>query len=190
MKKQKISGPALFMYCVIVICVTICTYCFTVYYVKSNEKSYILWIGITCFTIAYHFWIRIIMGNVSKLFAKYIDYNQWFFKEKKIEKKLYKILKVKKWKNKALTYNPEAFSLEKHTLEEIVDTMTKSELDHWLNQIIAVSTMFFGLIWGQSWIFILTAIFAMLFDGQFIVIQRYNRPRLIRILEKRDRKMR
>ena len=44
--------------------------------------------------------------------------------------------------------------------------------------------------WANLWIFILTAIFAMLFDGQFIVIQRYNRPRLIRILEKRDRKMR
>ena len=62
--------------------------------------------------------------------------------------------------------------------------MTKAELDHWLNQIIAISTIFFSLIWGQLWIFLITAVAAMLFDGQFIVIQRFNRPRLVRILEK------
>ena len=43
--------------------------------------------------------------------------------------------------------------------------------------------MFFGLLWGKTWIFVLTAIAAMIFDAQFIVIQRYNRPRMIKVLE-------
>lgn len=43
--------------------------------------------------------------------------------------------------------------------------------------------MFFGLLWGQTWIFVITALAAMIFDAQFIVIQRYNRPRLLKVLE-------
>ena len=61
--------------------------------------------------------------------------------------------------------------------------MTKAEFDHWLNELISISTMFFVLIWGQTWIFVVTAIAAMIFDAQFIVIQRYNRPRVIKVLE-------
>ena len=65
--------------------------------------------------------------------------------------------------------------------------MIKSEVDHWINEAISVSTMFFGLIWGQTWIFLITAIAAMIFDGQFIVIQRYNRPRVIKLIEKQQK---
>ncbi|MBE5928659.1 MAG: hypothetical protein E7267_04700 [Lachnospiraceae bacterium] len=184
MKLSKISGPAMFMYCVIAICVVISTICFALYYKGINSGGVILWTGVTAFTIMYHFWVRIIMGNVSKLFRKYVNYRQWWFREKKFEKSLYRLLRVKSWKDKALTYNPELFSLKERSLEELADTMTKAELDHWLNQIIAISTIFFSLIWGQLWIFLITAVAAMLFDGQFIVIQRFNRPRLVRILEK------
>ncbi len=41
-----------------------------------------------------------------------------------------------------------------------------------------------ALIWGEFWIFCITAVVAMVFDAQFIVIQRYNRPRVIRLIEK------
>ena len=92
------------------------------------------------------------------------------------------------WKGKALTYNPEQFDLKENSLEKIVNTMTKSEVDHWINEAISISTMFFGLIWGKAWIFVLTAIAAMIFDSQFIIIQRYNRPRIVKILEREQRK--
>ena len=97
-------------------------------------------------------------------------------------------MRVKDWKGKALTYNPEAFSLKTHTLEEIAGTMTKSELDHWMNVGIALSTILFAIPWGEFWLFFVTAILAVLFDGQFIVIQRYNRPRIVKILEKQEKK--
>ena len=185
MKLFQTSGPALFMYSVIALGVILSVCCLGAYYGGYNENDIILWIGITAFTITYHFWGRIILGNVSKLFRKHINYQQWWFKEKKFEKKIYEILKVKKWKSKALTYNPEQFDLKQNSLEQIVNTMTKSEVDHWINEVISITTMFFGLIWGETWIFVLTAIAAMIFDGQFIVIQRYNRPRVVKILGKK-----
>ena len=91
---------------------------------------------------------------------------------------------MKQWKGKALTYDPESFSLKKHSLEEIANTMCKSEIDHWINEFISLSTILFAILWGELWIFAITALAAMIFDGQFIVIQRYNRPRVLKILEK------
>lgn len=188
MKLFQTSGPALFMYSVIILGILISIVCLAGYYGGQTDNVVILWLGITAFTITYHFWGRIILGNVSKLFKKKINYKQWWFKERKFEKGLYKFLKVKSWKGKALTYNPEQFDLKQNSLEQILNTMTKSEVDHWINEVISITTMFFGLIWGKTWIFVLTAIAAMIFDGQFIVIQRYNRPRVIKILEKENRK--
>jgi len=171
------------MYCVITVALVTAIVCFTLYYGEFYKNGIVLWIGITCFTIMYHLWMRIIMGNVTKLFK--INYKQVWFEERKIEKKLYKILQVKKWKGKVLTYNPELFSLKDYSLEEIANTMSKAETDHWINELISLSTLLFAIIWGEIWIFLITAIMAMVFDAQFIVIQRYNRPRVLRILEKR-----
>ena len=182
----KLSGPAIFMYTVIGITLITSIVCFTLYYKGINNTKVILWTGITSFTIMYHFWVRIILGNVSKLFKKHINYKQWWFREKKFEKKLYKFLRVKNWKDKALTYNPESFSLKEHSLEEIVNTMAKSEVDHWINEAISISTLLFAIPWGQFWIFAVTAFAAMIFDSQFIIIQRYNRPRVEKILHREN----
>ena len=183
MNKAKKSGPAIFMYFVIAITLVIAIVCFALYYGNVNKNGIILWTGITAFTIMYHLWMRIILGNVTKLFK--LNYNQWFFKERSFEKKLYKLLRVKNWKGKVLTYNPELFSLKDYSLEEIANTMTKAETDHWINEVISLSTLLFAFFWGEFWIFLVTAIAAMFFDAQFIVIQRYNRPRIVKILEKR-----
>lgn len=188
MKLFQTSGPAIFMYSIIALGVIISIICFTIFYGGYIESKVILWIGITAFTITYHFWVRIILGNVSKLFRKHINYKQWWFKERKFEKNLYKFLKVKEWKEKALTYNPEQFDLKENSLEQIVNTMTKSEVDHWINEAISISTIFFGFIWGKIWLFSITALAAMIFDSQFIIIQRYNRPRVIKIIEREKKK--
>lgn len=186
MIKLNKSGPALFMYAVIGITLITSIVCFILYYSNIYKSLIILWTGIIAFTIMYHFWVRIIMGNVSKLFNKHINYKQWWFKERKFEKEFYKLLCVKDWKGKALTYNPESFSLKEHSLEEIANTMTKAELDHWINELISLSTLLFVIPWGTFWAFLISAIVAMIFDSQFIIIQRYNRPRIIKILEKRQ----
>lgn len=189
MGKTKKSGPAIFMYLVIAICIIISTICFTLYYKNIYTNNIVLLTGIVTFTIMYHFWVRLIMGNVSKLFKKHINYTQSFFKERKFEKKLYKFLRVKKWKGKALTYNPELFSLKDNSLEEIANTMCKSEIDHWINEVISLTTILFSIIWPQLfWAFFISAIIAMIFDSQFIIIQRYNRPRVQNLIEKENKK--
>lgn len=178
MKLNK-SGPAIFIYLVIAAGLLISAVNFFIFYIIKIKNSAVLWIGIVAFMLVYHLWLRIIMGNITKLFK--LNYNMKWFKEKSFEKTLYKLLKVKKWKKKALTYNPELFSLKNYSFHEIANTMTKAETDHWINELISLSSLLFAVLWGKFHIFLITCIAAMLFDMQFILIQRYNRPRILKL---------
>ncbi|MBR2907472.1 MAG: hypothetical protein IKC26_05445 [Clostridia bacterium] len=184
-KKVK-SGSALFMYIVIALMLVASVAAFVLYYGKYVRNGAILWVGITAFTIVYHFWGRILLGNLTKLFR--IHHGQRWFRELGFEKRLYKLLRVRKWKEKVLTYDPDAYDVKKHTLEELADTMSKSEIDHWVNELLSLSTLLFALLWGEFWIFALTAALAMVFDAQFIIVQRYNRPCVLRLMARRKRR--
>ncbi|MBQ4120654.1 MAG: hypothetical protein IJD35_01430 [Clostridia bacterium] len=188
MSKPK-SNSALFMYIVIALMLTVSGVCFVLYYGTFTDSRIVLWVGVASFTILYHFWLRIIMGSVTRRFP--IRYTAWWFKERRFERRLYKLLRVRKWKGKVLTYDPGAFSLKQHSYEEVANAMAKAETDHWINQLISLSTMLFSLMWGAPWLFISTGIVGMLFDMQFILVQRFHRPIIVRVIDKeRKRKTR
>ena len=186
MKKQKLSGPAIFMYSMIILTVLIAALCFSLYYSGVFTNSTILWTGIVSFMVLYHFGLRIFMGNITKKFR--INYFHPLYKTRKFEKSLYKLLKVRKWKDKVLTFEPENYDFQNVTLEQLAATMAKSELDHWINQLISLLSLLFIFLWGCPLAFIITAVLAMIFDAQFIIVQRYNRPIVLRLMEKKERK--
>lgn len=185
MNKTKPSGPAIFMYSVIALTIIISAVCFSVYYCGIFQNGIILWTGIVSFMILYHFGLRIYMGNVTKKWK--ITYNHPWFRQKKFEKVLYKILRVRKWKDKVLTFEPEMYDFRNRTLEQLATTMAKSETDHWINEIISILSIFFIFIWGCPAAFIISALAAMIFDAQFIVVQRYNRPIVLRLNARKQR---
>ena len=181
-KQNKKSGPAIFMDVVIILMVVCAAVCFTLYYSGLVPHGAVLWTGVSAFTIVYHFKGRLIMGEQTKKWK--ISYTHPFFRERKFEGKLYKLLRVRDWREKVLTYDPAAFDLNTHTLPEIANAMSKAEVDHWINELLSLISISFGLIWGKTWIFALGAAVAMLFDAQFILVQRYNRPRVVRLISK------
>lgn len=185
MKNTKFSGPAIFMYSVIALTIIIAAVCFLLHYSGIFKNGIILWTGIVSFMILYHFGLRIYMGTVTKKWN--ITYNHPWFKQRSFEKKLYKLLRVRKWKDKVLTFEPEMYNFQSRTLSQLATTMAKSETDHWINEIISVISTFFLFIWGCPAAFIISAVAAMIFDAQFIIVQRYNRPIVLR-LSKRQQK--
>ena len=82
------SGPAIFMYVVIGMMLVISLIYFVLHYSTIYKNLTVLWIGIVAFTIMYHLWVRIIMGNVTNMIKSKIKYTGWWFKEKKFEKSL------------------------------------------------------------------------------------------------------
>ena len=185
MKKSKLSGPAIFMYSVIALTAIIAAVGLTLYYTKVYESALVLWMGIVSFMVLYHFGLRILFGEITKKFD--INYKHFWYKQRGFEPKLYKLLRVRKWKDKVLTFDPDSYNFKNRTLPQLATTMSKSELDHWINEVISVVSISFILLWGCPAAFLISAIAAMIFDAQFIVVQRYNRPVVVRLIEKQEK---
>lgn len=187
MKNNKKSEPALVIDIIITASGVISALCFMLYYGNILAKTPVLWIGIAAFVIFYQLFFRIFMGKITKHIK--INRQSFWFKEKPFEKKLYRFLRVRTWKDKVSTYDPDAFSREKHGWDEIASAMTKAELDHWINELISLFGMSFSLLWGKSYLFITVSLAAMLFDAQYIVLQRFHRPKAEKIINAEKRKL-
>ena len=176
------SGSAVFMYLTIYLTAAVAAVCLALYYFNIHKNGGVLWVGIVAFMILYHFGLRILFGEITKRFK--INYAHPWYKERCFEGRLYKLLKVGKWKRRVLTFEPDNYDLKKVSLEGLATNMSKSELDHWINELISVFSVLFALLWGQIAVFATTAVLAMLCDAQFIVVQRYNRPKVLRLIER------
>ncbi len=184
MKKQKKSGAALAIDIIIEICVLVMIVCFLLYYTGYFKNDVVLYTGVVSFIIVYQLGLRLEFGVLTSKIKDKLKSNSFLFRIRKFEDKLYKALNVKKWKSKAITYDPDAFDIKRHRKEEVLKTMLKSELDHWINELISLSTLLFAFIWGAFPALLIACILVMLFDVQFIFIQRFNRPRLERLIER------
>ena len=142
-------------------------------------------VAITFGMIAYHIIIRFLSPLIlTALFHKRYNYKSRWFRQKRFEPKLYKLLKVKKWKGKAFTYDPSEFSTKAHSLEEIVNNMCHAELVHELIVLLSFTSLAFVIPFGAFWAFFITAVLAALFDMTFVVLQRFNRPRVVKLMQR------
>ncbi len=183
MKKESISGAAVFMYSAIAVTAVTAAVFLCLYYLEIHKNDVTFWIGVVSFMVFYHFGLRIFMGEITKRFI--FDYNHPWFKERAFEKKLYKFLKVRRWKDKVLTFDTDAYDFKNRTLEQLAATMAKSETDHWINEIISLTSILFYFVFGCLPALVISAVAAMLFDAQFIVVQRFNRPIVLRLMNRR-----
>ena len=153
------------------------------FYNFNNNVCYTL--AITFGTTAYHFTMRLIVGySVDFVLKNKVNYNRRWFNVSKFEMKIYKKLNVKKWKDKMPTYNPELFDISKHSWEEILMTMCQSEIVHEIIFILSFIPII-AIIWfKEPWAFIITSIMSALFDLMYVIMQRYNRNRILRLKSK------
>lgn len=158
------------------------------FYLKTDL---FLILSITFCTALYHFAMRLFVGEIcNKFIEPNLNCNSKWFKEKKFEKKLYKLLKVKKWKKFAPTYSPESFSLKDNSKEDIIRTMCGAEVVHELIIVFSFLPIIFSGLLDSFYEFLFTSIIAALVDSVFVIIQRFNRPRVIKLLKRSERQSR
>ena len=158
------------------------------FYLKTDL---FLILSITFCTALYHFVMRLFVGEIcNKFIEPNLKCNSKWFKEKKFEKKLYKLLKVKKWKKFAPTYSPESFSLKDNSKEDIIRTMCGAEVVHELIIVFSFLPIIFSGLLDSFYEFLFTSIIAALVDSVFVIIQRFNRPRVIKLLKRSERQSR
>jgi len=149
-------------------------YCF-------NNDIY-LTLAITFGTTFYHLGIRLFVGMLYNIGMKNrADYTKKWYQIYPWENKLYQFLRVKAWKNKMPTYNPESFSYKKHSWNEIAQAMCQSELVHETNIILSFISLIVSKWFGSFYIFLITSVCSAIFDLLFVIMQRYNRVRVIKI---------
>ncbi len=143
-----------------------------------------LTLAITFGTVFFHLGIRLLIGLLFNLIMKNkADYTKKWYKVHNWENKLFKLLRVNKWKGKLPTYNANSFSLKEHSFDEIAQTMCQAELVHETNCVVSFLPIIASIWLGEFWVFLITSICAALFDLIFVIAQRYNRPRVIKLAE-------
>ncbi len=142
-------------------------------------------LAITFGTITYHFSIRLLIGTLFQLFMKNrADYRKKWYHLHPWESVLYQKLRVKKWKDKMPSYDRDSFYPALHSWNEIAQAMCQSELVHEMDIVFSFLPLFFSVWFGAFPVFLTTSIFAAAYDSLFVMMQRYNRPRILRIIEK------
>ncbi len=144
---------------------------------------------ISCGTTAYHFTMRLAVGYGLLRFTDYrFDYRHPWFRPRAWESAFYQKLNLKRWKGKLPTYAPGQFSMEENTLYRIIQNMCGAELVHEIIMVLSFLPLLAVPFFGAFPAFLITSLLSALFDSIFVMAQRFNRPRLVRIYEKQEAK--
>ena len=148
------------------------------------KAGWLLPAAISFGTTAYHFCMRLAVGYLIPKLP--FDPRHPWFRPRPWEPALYKALGVKRWKGKLPTYDPGEFSLKSQTKEQILRNMCGAELVHEAIMVFSLVPIAFSKVFGAAPVFWITSLAAIVFDSLFVMAQRYNRPRLARILSKQN----
>ena len=163
------------------------TIIFTILY-RTTENSVMLSLAITAGTISYHFVIRyVVAGIFNSVMQNRADLSKTWYQQRRWEEKLYKKLHVKKWKSKMPTYETENFDLRIHTPEEIAGAMCQAELSHEVIVIFSFLPLLTVPAFGAFWVFLITSVLSAMIDLSFAIMQRYNRPRIMKLCKRRKK---
>ena len=149
----------------------------------------ILAAAITFGTTAYHFIMRLAVGYIIPKVTGYrFDWNRRWFQPRHWEAALYRRLKLKRWKGHLPTYAPGQFSLANQSAARVIQNMCGAEIVHEIIMVLSFLPLALIPVFGEPAVFLITSLFSALFDGLFVMAQRFNRPRLVKIYEKQEAK--
>lgn len=154
---------------------------------KVTSSGILLPLAITSGTIAYHFVMRLMVGLAfHATMRNKADYRKRWYQVSKWEMAVYEKLKVKQWKRRMPTYDPALFDPRLHTWEEIVQAMCQAELVHETIVVLSFLPILAGIWFGEYPVFIVTSVLSAACDMVFVIMQRYNRQRVTKLLNRKS----
>lgn len=154
---------------------------------KNTSLEILLTLAITLGTITYHFAMRLFVAFLyHSAMHNRADYSRRWYQVSRAEMRFYKKLGVKRWKNKMPTYDPGIFDPRQHTWDEIAQATCQAELGHETIAVLSFLPILAGARFGAYPVFIITSILSALFDLLFVVMQRYNRQRMVKLIGRKS----
>ncbi len=146
----------------------------------NNHLDACMFLGVVFLAAAYHMIVRLVAGTFCDgALENGIDTENHWFADSDMEQSLYRVLGVKHWKNRLPAPDAWKYSLKKRSLEDVIAETCRTELVHEIGIVMSLLSIFLSILFGYLWFFILTAALGVLFDLGFVMVQRYNRPRLM-----------
>ena len=140
---------------------------------------------ITFGTFFYHFVMRLAVGyGINAIMKNKADLRKRWYQLRPFELRLYKALKVKKWKSGMPTYAPDTFDPKQHSWEEIAQATCQAEIIHEIIIGFSFLPLLAAFAFGEFWVFFVTSVIASMYDLTFVIMQRFNRPRIIKLIAK------
>ncbi len=150
------------------------------------HSAWLYSLAITFGTVLYHFGMRLLVGTaVQAIFHNCMNEKRHWFQPRKWESRFYDIIRVKHWKKYMPTYASSTFALKEHSLKEVVQATCQAEVVHEIIMVLSFVPLLFSVWFDEFLVFLLTSAAAALFDSCFVILQRYNRPRLLRLMHKK-----
>lgn len=136
-------------------------------------------------TTSYHFVMRLAVGWIVNLVMRnHADFTRRRYQARAWEAPLYELLRVRQWKSRVPTYAPSTFDPARHTWAEIAQTMCQAETVHVLCAAFSFLPLALIVPFGAPLVFILTSVAAALLDLCFVIVQRFNRPTVLRLVQR------
>ena len=160
----------------------------SVLYMKTYYEVF-LSLAITFGTISYHVVMRLLVGLAFCIVMKNrADYKKRWYHVSGHEMAVYERLNVKKWKRRMPTYDRTLFDPRLHTWEEIAQAMCQAELVHETIALLSFLPIIAGIWFGAYPVFVVTSVLAAGCDMSFVMMQRYNRQRIMTLLQRERQK--
>ena len=152
---------------------------------RQNGKAAFFKAGGITLTVFYQFAMRLTVGEwISARFRKRdFPQDRFGFPIRAFEKDLYKRWNVKRRKKSVITAKPELFDLRRLSPRELLHNVLQAELVHRVSMGLSLLPLLFIFPFGMPCFMIAASALGCLIDFKYMVIQRYNRPRVIRYME-------
>ena len=142
-------------------------------------------LAITFGTTSYHVVMRLLVGLAfCVVMQNKADYKKRWYQVGKHEMAFYEKLGIKNWKRRMPTYDHTLFDPRVHTWAEIAQAMCQAELIHETIALLSFLPIAAGIWFGAYPVFIVTSALAAGCDMLFVMMQRYNRQRVMKLLKR------
>ena len=126
---------------------------------------------VTSLTGSYHFTMRLIVGQIMILYYRKHPPRPGSFTTRSFafEPELYR--------------RPDQFDMKNLTPAEMLRSMVQAETGHLMIMLLSFLPLLLIIPYGTAPVFIITSVLACMTEVPFVIIQRYNIPRIIRYME-------
>ncbi len=172
------------LYIISGICVVL-MFVFLALFVRSHNDAMLI-IGVIMLNAAFQLITRLLVGSICEgVFENGINSSAEWFRTSSFEERFYGTMGIKYLKKNLPKFERTDFSLARKSVQDIIDAGCEIETEHEINIGVSLLGLLLALLFGNVWIFAVTAGAAVVYDLLFIAVQRYNRPRLERVQAKR-----